>query len=103
MILDDLLFAIPSLVMSFFYLPGLIIDYIWQNFVMTVYAAVYAVANVAVVFGDMLMSFLSFVAWMPAPILALIGLYITTFVVLVIARIVLKIIATIWPGRGWLE
>ena len=103
MILDDLLFAIPSLVMSFFYLPGLIIDYIWQNFVMTVYTAVYAVSNLAVVFGDMLMSFLSFVAWMPAPILALIGLYITTFVVLVIARIVLKIIATIWPGRGWLE
>ena len=103
MILDDLLFAIPSLVMSFFYLPGLIIDYVWQHFVMVVYSAVYAVSNVAEAFGDMLMSFLSFVAWLPPNILALIGLYITTFVVLVIARIVLKIIATIWPGRGWLE
>ena len=103
MILDDLLFAIPSLVMSFFYLPGLIIDYIWQNFVITVYTAVYAVSNLAVVFGDMLMSFLAFVAWLPPYILALIGLYISTFVVLVIVRIVLKIVATIWPGRGWLE
>lgn len=103
MILDDFLTAIPSLVMSFFYLPGLIIDYIWQNFVMTVYAAVYAVSNLAVVFANMLTSFLAFVAWLPPHILALIGLYITTFVVLVIARIVLKIVATIWPGRGWLE
>lgn len=103
MILDDLLFAIPSFVMSLFYLPALIIDYIWQNFIVSLYSAVYAVAGVAVVFANMLTSFMAFVAWLPAPILALIGLYITTFVVLVIARIVLKIIATIWPGRGWLE
>lgn len=103
MILDDLLFAIPSLAMSIFYLPGLIIDYIWENFVMVLYAAVYAVAGVAVVFANMLTSFMAFVAWLPAPILAVISLYIGTFVVLVIARIVLKIVATIWPGRGWLE
>lgn len=103
MILDDLLFAIPSLAMSIFYLPGLIIDYIWQHFVMVLYTAVYAVADVVVAFSYMLTSFLAFVAWLPAPILALISLYIGTFVVLVIARIVLKIVATIWPGRGWLE
>ena len=103
MTIDDLFTAIPSLVMSLFYLPALIIDYIWQNFIVSLYAAVYAVAGVAAVFANMLTSFLAFVAWLPPHILALIGLYITTFVVLVIARIVLKIIATIWPGRGWLE
>ena len=103
MILDDLLFAIPSLVMSIFYLPGLIIDYIWENFVMVLYAAVYAVADVVVAFSYMLTSFMAFVAWLPASILAVIALYVGTFVVLVIARIVLKIVATIWPGRGWLE
>jgi len=103
MSIDDLFTAIPSLAMSLFYLPALIIDYIWQNFIVSLYAAVYAVAGVAVVFANMLTSFMAFVAWLPAPILAVIGLYVSTFVVLVIARIVLKIIATIWPGRGWLE
>ena len=103
MSIDDLFTAIPSLIMSLFYLPALIIDYIWQNFIVSLYAAVYAVAGVAVVFANMLTSFMAFVAWLPAPILALISLYIGTFVVLVIARIVLKIVATIWPGRGWLE
>ena len=103
MTIDDLLTAVPSLIMSLFYLPGLIIDYIWQHFVMVLYAAVYAVADVVAAFGYMLTSFMAFVAWLPASILALISLYIGTFVVLVIARIVLKIVATIWPGRGWLE
>ena len=103
MVIDDLLTAIPSLVMSLFYLPALIIDFIWQNFIVSLYAAVYAVAGVAVVFANMLTSFKAFIAWLPASILALISLYISTFVVLVIARIVLKIVATIWPGRGWLE
>lgn len=103
MILDDFLNAIPSLVMSIFYLPGLAIDYIWQNFVMVIYTAVYSVSGIAVAFGNMLTSFMAFVDWMPAYILVLISLYISTFVVLVLARIFLKIIATIWPGRGWLE
>lgn len=103
MILDDLLTAIPSVIMSLFYIPALIIDYVWQNFVISLYSAVYAVAGVAVVFANMLTSFMAFIAWLPSSILALIALYISTFAVLVIARIVLKIIATLWPGRGWLE
>ena len=103
MTIDDLFTAIPSLVMSLFYLPALIIDYIWQNFIVSLYAAVYAVAGVAAVFANMLTSFMAFLAWLPAPILGVIALYISTFVVLVVARIVLKIVATIWPGRGWLE
>ena len=103
MTIDDLFTAIPSLIMSLFYLPALIIDYVWQNFVVSLYTAVYAVAGVAVAFANMLTSFMAFLSWLPASILALIALYISTFVVLVIARIVLKIIATLWPGRGWLE
>lgn len=99
----EIITAIPSMLLAFLYMPGLMIDYLWGNFVMPLYAAVYAVVDVVLAFSYMLTSFLEFVAWLPAPILALIALYISTFVVLVIARIVLKIIATIWPGRGWLE